>query len=328
MKVLVTGGAGYVGSHCVRALCDAGHGVVVLDNLSQGHRRAVDERAAFVAGDLADHAVLGAALRDGGFDAVIHFAACLDVSESVRLPLKYYDNNVVNTVHLLRLMAQVGIQRFVFSSSCAVYGVPQACPIVEENPKDPINPYGRTKLAIEWVMRDSAAAWGLGGCALRYFNAAGAAADALIGEDHDPEIHLVPIVLQVALGRRDHVNIFGIDYPTPDGTCLRDYVHIEDLAAAHVLALETVKAGTFRHYNIGTGEGTSVRQIIDAAREVTGHDIPAVTAPRRAGDPPALFADPSKIKTELGWKPEYTDIVPIIETAWRWHHSHPQGFDR
>ncbi len=326
MKVLVTGGAGYVGSHCVRGLCDAGHEVVVLDNLSQGHRQAVDQRASFIQGDLADGDLMRRTIRDGGFDGVMHFAAHLDVNESVNNPLKYYENNVVNTVRMLQIMSDTGVRRFVFSSTCATYGVPEGCPITEQMSQSPINPYGRTKLVMEWAMRDSAAAWGLGGCALRYFNAAGAAADGSIGEDHHPESHLIPIVLEVALGRRERVQIFGTDYPTPDGTCLRDYIHVEDLATAHVAALETQQPGEFRCYNVGTGRPTSVREIIESAREVTGHDIPAVESPRREGDPPALYADPTSIKTELGWSPQYTDITPVMATAWRWHRDHPDGY--
>lgn len=326
MKVFVTGGAGYVGSHGVRALCDAGHEVVVLDNLSQGHRAAVDRRAKFLHADLSDATLLHETLAGAGFDGVMHFAAHLDVNESVRDPLKYYENNVVHTIRLLRTMQAAGIRRMVFSSTCATYGEPASMPIVESLPQNPINPYGHTKLAMEWAMRDGASAWGLGGCALRYFNASGAASDASLGEDHRPEIHLIPVVLEVALGKRKQVKIFGADYPTPDGTCVRDYIHVEDLAAAHVRAIESQPVGVFRAYNVGTGLGTSVNQIIGAARRVTGHRIPAEVAPRRQGDPPELYADPTKIKAELGWSPRYTDIVPIMETAWRWHRARPEGF--
>ncbi|NOT01800.1 MAG: UDP-glucose 4-epimerase GalE [Phycisphaerales bacterium] len=326
MNILVTGGAGYVGSHCVRALCNAGHRATVLDNLSQGHRAAVDPRARFIHGDLAHPALLRETLSSGRFDAVLHFAAHLDVGESVRDPLKYYRNNVANSVALLHAMHAAGIQRMVFSSTCATYGQPDEMPLTEDTPQQPINPYGRTKLAVEWAMRDSADAWGLGGCALRYFNASGAATDGTLGEDHDPEIHLVPIVLQVALGRRESVRVFGTDYPTSDGTCIRDYVHVEDLADAHVRAIESQPASTFRAYNVGTGRGTSVREVIAAARDATGHPIPSVDAPRRPGDPPRLYADASKIKRELDWTPRFADIRPIIETAWTWHQTHPDGY--
>ena len=326
MRILVTGGAGYVGSHCVGALCDAGHEVTVLDNLCQGHQEAVDARAEFVRGDLGDRELVAGMLTAGAYHGVMHFAAHLDVNESVNRPLKYYENNVVNTVRLLSGMADAGVKRLVFSSTCATYGEPTVMPITEETTQIPVNPYGRTKLAIEWAMGDSATAWGLGGCALRYFNACGAAADGTIGEDHDPEIHLIPVVLQVALGKRESLKIFGTDYPTPDGTCVRDYIHVEDLADAHVRAIETQEPGLFRCYNVGTGVGTSVRRIIEAAREVTGHDIPALESARRAGDPPELYADPAKIKRELGWQPAHTDIIRIIETAWRWHRSHPDGY--
>jgi len=256
----------------------------------------------------------------------MHFAAHLDVNESVRDPLKYYDNNVGGSVRLLRGMADANVKRFIFSSSCATYGEPPSMPISEDMPQHPVNPYGRTKLAVEWTMRDSSNAWGLGACALRYFNASGAAADGTNGEDHDPEIHLIPLVLQVAMGKRESIHIFGADYPTPDGTCVRDYIHVEDLAIAHVRALETQKEDIFRAFNVGTGIGTSVRQIIDAARVVTGHEIPAIEADRREGDPPELFADATKIQTELGWNAVYTDIERNIETAWRWHRTHPNGF--
>ncbi|MCH7700104.1 MAG: UDP-glucose 4-epimerase GalE [Planctomycetes bacterium] len=326
MNVLVTGGAGYVGSHCVRHLCDAAHDVVVLDNLCAGHRAAVDQRARFIEGDLANRTLVRSTLTDGAFDGIMHFAAHLDVGESVSQPLKYYENNVINTVRLLQEMERADIRRFVFSSTCATYGVPASVPITEDIPQSPINPYGHTKLAMEWAMRDCAEAWGLGACALRYFNASGAAEDGTIGEDHHPEPHLIPIVLQVALGQRENVKIFGVDYPTPDGTAVRDYIHMDDLARAHLLALDSQEPGTFRYYNVGTGTGTSVKEVIDAARRVTGHEIPAIPSPRRPGDPPELYADPTKIMTELGWKPKFTNIEPVIASAWKWHQAHPNGF--
>lgn len=326
MRLLVTGGAGYVGSHCVRGLCEAGHEVVVLDNLSAGHERAVDRRARFVRGDLADRALLDSTLGEGGFDAVLHFAAFLDVNESVDDPLKYYHNNVVNTIGLLEAMREAGVRRLVFSSTCATYGVPPSVPISEDMPQQPINPYGHTKLAMEWAMRDCCQGWDLGACALRYFNAAGAAADGSIGEDHRPEPHLIPLVLQVALGQREKIGIFGVDYPTRDGSAVRDYIHVEDLATVHRLAVESQEPGVFRYYNVGTGLGKSVKQVIEAARKVTGHEIPAVPSARRPGDPAELYADPAKIITDLGWRPAYTDIAAIVETAWRWHQAHPDGF--
>ena len=327
MNMLVTGGAGYVGSHCVRGLCDGGHKVVVLDNLGAGHRGAVDSRATLIVGDLADAALLDTTLAKGEFDAVMHFAASAEVGQSVAEPLSYYRNNVANTLSLLEAMRRHDVKRIVFSSTCATYGIPQAVPITEDMPQTPINPYGRTKLAIEWMLRDSAAAWGLGATALRYFNAAGAAADGGIGEDHDPESHLIPRVLAVALSQSEEIKIFGIDYPTADGSCVRDYIHVEDLSAVHRIATETQPEGRFRCYNVGTGQGVSVKELIAAARQVTGHKIPASPAPRREGDPPELYADPTLICTELGWRPEYTDISRTIETAWSWHREHPSGFD-
>lgn len=327
MKLFVTGGAGYVGSHCVRELCAAGHEVVVFDNLSNGHRAAVDRRATLIVGDLGDASYVDRILAEGRFDGVMHFAASLEVNESVREPLKYFRNNVVHSVSLLESMKRHGVKRLVFSSTCATYGVPPRTPITEDMPQNPINPYGHTKLAMEWAMRDSAPAWGLGATALRYFNASGAAADGSIGEDHDPESHLIPLVLQVALGRRKDIRIFGTDYPTRDGTCIRDYIHVEDLAEVHRLAIESQPEGEFRCYNVGTGEGVSVRELVEAARSVTGHAIPAVEAPRREGDPPELYADPSKIGRELGWQPRYMDIRQTLKTAWNWHRTHPEGYD-
>lgn len=327
MNIFVTGGAGYVGSHCVRALCDARHNVTVYDNLtSGGHKEAVDERATLVVGDLGDSPLVARTFSEGRFEAVMHFAALLDVNESVREPLRYYRNNVINTLALLELMRKFEIRKMVFSSSCATYGVPPYVPITEDMPQIPISPYGRTKLAMEWALRDSAGAWGLDATALRYFNAAGAAEDGTIGEDRDPEYHLIPIVLQVALGQREEVKMFGLDYPTPDGTCVRDYVHVEDLASLHRMVVETEPESRFRYYNVGTGQGVSVKTLIEVAREVTGHVIPASPDPRREGDPPDLYADPTKVMTELGWQPQYTDIRRTIETAWNWHRKHPDGY--
>ena len=328
MNIFVTGGAGYVGCHCVRGLCDGGHEVIVYDNLTRGgHRQAVDPRATLVVGDLGDTTLLAQTLADGDFDAVMHFAAFAEVGESVREPLLYYRNNVVNTVSLLERMRACEIKKVVFSSTCATYGIPSAVPITEDMPQNPINPYGRTKLAIEWLLRDCVTAWGLGATALRYFNAAGAAADGRMGEDHDPESHLIPRVLKVALGQSDDIRIFGIDYPTADGSCIRDYVHVEDLSDVHRMAIETQDEGRFRCYNVGTGQGVSVKEVIEAAREVTGHEIPAAPAPRREGDPSELYADPTLICTELGWQPEYTDIRRTVETAWNWHRTHLRGYE-
>jgi len=326
MLLFVTGGAGYVGSHCVKNLCEQGHEVVVYDDLSRGHRGAVHPKATLLVGSLADRATLKTALNSRPFDAVMHFAAFANVSESIEQPLAYYRNNTANTLGLLELLCEAGIRKLVFSSTCASYGTPAQVPIPESAPQSPINPYGRSKLAVEWMLADSATAWGLGSCALRYFNACGAAADATIGEDHNPETHLIPIVLQVALGQRPHVSIFGTDYPTPDGTCIRDYIHVEDLAEVHRLAIEAVQPGETQAYNVGTGMGHSVREIIDAARRVTGKPVASKESPRRPGDPPRLVAEASKIHSKLGWRARWTDIDRVIESAWRWHQAHPAGY--
>lgn len=326
MKIFVVGGAGYVGSHTVKRLIAGGHDVTVYDNLSAGHRKAVDPKATFVEGDLGDPVALHRVFQAGRFDAAMHFAALLDVGQSVREPLLYWRNNVANTLGLLECMQAQGVRRFVFSSSCAVYGQPEKLPITEDLPKSPVSPYGATKLAVERMLEDSAAAWGLGSVALRYFNASGAAVDGSLGEDHDPEIHLIPLVLQVALGQRQDIKVFGTDYPTADGSCIRDYIHVDDLAEVHLRAVEGCRRGKAEAYNVGTGHGNSVLEIIAAAREVTGHPIPVVETKPRPGDPPALYADSGRIRHRYGWKPRYRDVRSIIETAWRWHQAHPYGF--
>jgi len=324
MNVFVTGGAGYIGSHVVRRLLEAGHRVRVYDNLSEGHAAAVPGETLFV-GDLLDEARLVEALADG-FDCVMHFAANCYVGESMEAPEKYYRNNVVGSLRLLSAMRKVGVGHIVFSSTAATYGEPDDVPISEDHPTRPINAYGQTKLDFEHALYYYAGAYGLGYVALRYFNAAGAAPDARIGEDHDPETHLVPIVLEVALGRRSEVKIFGSDYPTPDGTCVRDYIHVWDLAQAHILAMDAIEAGKGFTFNLGNGSGYSVREVIETARHVTGREIAAVDAPRRPGDPPALVASSRRITEHLGWKPELPDLEAIIETAWKWHQAHPDGY--
>src|SRR5437762_6263290 len=290
MRILVTGGAGYVGSHCLRALLAGGHEAVVYDNLSRGHKQAVPA-GLLVEGDLTDEAKLTALLKDRKIEAVMHFAALALVGESVEKPELYYRNNVAGSFHLLEAMRQAGVWRIVFSSTTATYGTPEKMPIAETTPQQPINPYGFSKLVVERMLDDYTAAYSFGFAALRYFNAAGAAPDGTIGEDHTPESHLIPIVLQVALGQRPSISIFGDDYPTPDGTCVRDYVHVDDLAAAHLAALERLQPGKSIKVNLGTGRGYSVREVIEACRQITGHAIPEAIGPRRPGDPPELVAD-------------------------------------
>lgn len=328
MNVLVVGGAGYIGSHCLRQLQVAGHNPVVLDNLVFGHRRAVDESVAFYQADLGDMEAVGAILRKEKIELVMHFAAFAYVGESVTDPLKYYFNNLVATLKLLQAMIRHDVKKFVFSSTCATYGVPARLPITEDLPQAPINPYGQTKLDVENALKALAVAHGLSSASFRYFNAAGASSDATIGEDHQPETHLIPLVLDVALGKRENIKIFGVDYPTPDGTCLRDYIHVDDLSRAHIAAFEKLSApGETLFYNLGTGRPTSVREVIRAAEEVTGKAIPAIVEGRRAGDPPSLYADSSKAQKELGWKIEHPEIRSIIESAWKWHSAHPNGFE-
>jgi UDP-glucose-4-epimerase GalE len=326
MRILVVGGAGYIGSHVARHLIGHGHEVWVFDSLVRGHRAAAPE-GRLIVGDLGDGAGLEACLREHRIEAVMHFAAFALVPESVSDPALYYRNNVVGSLNLLDAMRAAGVPRIVFSSTCAVYGNCEP-PIVEETPRRPINPYGFTKLVIEHALADYAAAYGLGYSALRYFNACGASGDGTIGEDHAPETHLIPLILEVALGRRESVSIFGTDYPTPDGSCIRDYIHVEDLAEAHRLALERIAPGSpGLVLNLGTGQGVSVREVIESARRVTGHPIPAVERPRRPGDPAVLIASAGAARRELGWTPKFTEIDAIVESAWRWHSTHPRGFD-
>ncbi|HQR07540.1 MAG TPA: UDP-glucose 4-epimerase GalE [Gemmatales bacterium] len=325
MRILVTGGAGYIGSHAVRLFLERGHDVWVYDNLSFGHREAVPADRLIVA-DLSERERLASVLREKHIDAVVHFAAFAYVGESVEQPFKYYRNNVVNTLILLEAMQAAGVNKIVFSSTCATYGVPEIIPITEATPQEPINPYGRTKLIVEGMLADAARAHGLGYAALRYFNAAGTHPSGEIGEDHTPESHLIPLILQTIMGQREAIHVFGTDYPTPDGTCIRDYIHVNDLAHAHLLALERLQPGMGLQLNLGTGRGYSVREVIDVCSEVTGCPVNVIEGPRRAGDPPALVAAASKANEVLGWVPHYTDLHDIVETAWCWHRSHPKGY--
>jgi len=325
MKVLVTGGAGYIGSHAVRELDRGGHEVVVLDNMSRGHRGAVRGYTLHEV-DLVDREAVRGVFEEEKPDAVMHFAALSLVGESVKKPAKYWRANILGGLNLLDSMNETGAKLFVFSSTAAVYGIPETEIISEDHPTRPINPYGASKLAFERVLADYRAAYGLGYVVLRYFNAAGADAAGDIGEDHEPESHLIPIVLSVALGERESVTIFGDDYPTPDGTCIRDFIHVSDLASAHVLALEKMRPGSAHTYNLGNGSGQSVREVIEAARRVTGKEIPAVVGARRPGDPPRLVASSKACMEALGWRPQKAQLETIIETAWKWHSTHPDGF--
>jgi len=321
MKIFVTGGAGYIGSICVEQLLNAGHAVTVFDNLTEGHRKAVDSRAGLIVGDLQRQDEITNALQQTRPDAVMHFAANALVGESMENPSKYFRNNVYGGLNLLDAMGSTGVKKFVFSSTCATFGPPDRVPIDETLPQRPINPYGESKLMFEKVLRWYQEIHGLQFVALRYFNAAGATEK--FGEDHRVETHLIPSVLKVALGQKENVQIFGTDYATPDGTCIRDYIHIVDLAQAHMLALESSNAAFF---NLGTGGGTSVREVIAACEQVTGKKIPVVEKPRRAGDPARLIAASEKIQKELGWKPKYQSITQIIESAWAWHTKNPLGY--
>jgi UDP-glucose 4-epimerase len=321
MKILVVGGAGYIGSICTELLLDEGHEAAVFDNLDEGHRRAVDSRAKFIEGDLADREKIQAALSSIRPDAVMHFAASALVGESMRDPSKYFRNNISNGLNLLDAMVATRVGRLVFSSSCASFGPPERVPIDETAPERPINPYGESKLAYEKILRWYGEIHGLKFVSLRYFNAAGASGS--FGEDHRIETHLIPNVLKVALDQKPHVEIYGADYETPDGTCIRDYIHIVDLARAHILALGAAKS---EFYNLGTGGGSSVREVIATCRKITGRKIEIVEKPRRPGDPPRLIASSEKIKRDLGWRPQFQSLDPIAESAWKWHQKFPHGY--
>lgn len=319
--IFVTGGAGYIGSVCVEQMLNEGYKVAVFDNLSEGHRKAVDSRADFFQGDLSQRTVIQHALGEVRPDAIMHFAANALVGESMTNPSKYFRNNVSNGINLLDMAIEAGVKKFVFSSTCATFGIPDRSPLDESLPQNPINPYGESKLLFEKILRWYGEIHDLKYVALRYFNAVGAT--EAFGEDHRIETHLIPNILKVALGQRDSVDIYGTDYPTPDGSCVRDYIHVLDLAQAHILALKAENSG---FYNLGTGGGTSVKEVIETCRAITGHAIPANEKPRRAGDPPLLVAASDKVRRELGWEPKYQDIRTIVESAWKWHVKNPHGY--
>jgi UDP-glucose 4-epimerase len=327
MNVLVAGGAGYIGSHAVRQLLDAGHRVAVVDNLFRGHRQAVAAQAAFHEIDLADTRGLTKILAERSINCVMHFAALAYIGESVADPLAYYHNNTAGTISLLRAMKAAGVKRLVFSSTAATYGEPERTPIVETMRQEPVNPYGWSKWCVERVLRDYAAAdKEFSFVALRYFNVAGSAADGSLGEDHAPETHLIPVLLLTALGKRDKATVFGADYPTPDGTCIRDYIHVEDLCEAHIVAMNALQPGDARFYNLGIGRGYSVKEVIDSVQRVTGRKVPVEYGPRRPGDAAALYANAQKIRDELGWQARHTEIDDIVATAWNWFKNHPHGY--
>jgi UDP-glucose 4-epimerase len=336
-SILVTGGCGYIGSHAALRLLEEGHEVTVVDNLFRGHRRVAEilaaiggERFRFIEADVLDTDALAATMRAQRTEAVLHFAGLTYVGESVEQPAAYFRVNTAGGLSVLTAMERASVQRIIFSSTAAVYGEPDRTPISEDAPLRPINPYGRSKLQFEEMLRAVAArpnaAQPLSAVALRYFNVAGADPIGRIGEDHRPETHLVPIALEVALGKRSHLAIFGEDYPTPDGTCVRDYVHVGDLVDAHVAAIAQLELPGFRAWNVGIGRGYSVREVLESCRRVTGHPIPATLGERRAGDPPALFADPSAIRSDLGWQARFTELDEIVATAWRWHRANPNGY--
>ncbi len=322
--ILVTGGAGYIGSHAVLALMKAGYEVIILDNLVYGHRDLVENvlKAELIVGDINDRSLLDNLFASRNISAVMHFSAYAYVGESVTDPAKYYRNNVIGTITLLEAMIAASIKQFVFSSTCATYGVPHSVPIAEDHPQNPINPYGATKLMVERILQDFDVAYGLKSVCFRYFNAAGADPTGLLGEDHQPETHLLPLVLMAALGKRDSVSIFGTDYPTPDGTCIRDYIHVTDLADAHILGLEyLLKSGNTTVFNLGNGQGFSVKEAIDTAREVTGREIKVVMSDRRPGDPPTLVGSSDRARNILGWEPKYPALKDILTHAWKWHQQ-------
>lgn len=321
MNLLVAGGAGYIGSVFVEEACNAGHNVTVFDSLVEGHREAVDERARFVQGDLSDHDATLAALRDSGAEAVLHFAGFIMVGESMKDPTKYFRNNVSNSIELLDACVQAGVKKMVFSSTAAIFGMPDRVPIEEDFPKQPVNAYGESKLMFESLLRWYKEIHGLDFVAFRYFNAAGASATR--GEAHRVETHLIPNILKVPLGQKESCSIFGTDYETPDGTCIRDYIHIQDLASAHLLALKPEVSG---EYNLGNGEGYSVREVIDTCKEVTGQEIKVIEEARRPGDPPRLIASSQKAINELGWQPEHPKLDDIVASAWNWHKNNPNGY--
>ena len=325
MKVLICGGAGYIGSNMTALLAAEGHEPVVFDNLSTGHRAAV-QRAELIEGDLGDYDLLLGTLKDRRIEAVMHFAAFIEVAESVKAPLKYYRNNLCNTQNLLAAMETAGVRKFVFSSTAAVYGIPREIPITEDSPKEPINPYGQTKWAVERMCHYQSRAGKLRYASLRYFNACGAGHNATLGEDHRPESHLIPLTIQAAMGKRPAIKIFGTDYDTPDGTCIRDYIHIDDLCRAHLLALGKLQTSSELVYNLGNGKGYSVRQVIETVRKVSGKDFKVVEAQRRPGDPPVLTSDAGKARRELGWETEKPRLEQMVASAWQWHSEHPTGY--
>lgn len=325
MRILIAGGAGYIGSNMAAMLDSAAHEPVVFDNLSKGHRQAV-RQFEFVYGDLADYNLLTETLKKYSIEAVMHFAALIEVPESVQLPLKYYQNNLSNTQILLSAMEAAGVDRFVFSSTAAVYGTPEKVPLTEDAPKHPINPYGETKLAVEKMCHYQCKTGKLRYACLRYFNTCGAGNNATLGEDHRPESHLIPLVIQTAMGKREQVRIFGTDYPTQDGTCVRDYIHVDDLCRAHLLALDKLQTTNELIYNLGNGKGHSVKEVIETVKKVSGKDFKVIEADRRPGDAPILTSDAAKAEKELGWKVEFTELEKIIETAWKWHNQYPDGY--